>query len=80
MSSKHFNGKEVTDAANEEEIRREILRNVRPRGFYLEPGHQPCLCGPEFIQTTKRRGYSDSVIYAHRCRECSNEFVTYIEG
>lgn len=80
MQSKHFNGKEVTDAASEEELRREIIRNVRPKGFFLEPGHQPCLCGAAHILTTKRGGYSDSIIYTHRCRKCSKEFVTYIEG
>jgi hypothetical protein len=80
MSSKTASSQEANDAASEEELRREIIRNVRPKGYFLEPGHAPCLCGPEFIKTTKRGGYSDSVIYKHRCRECSNEFVTYIEG
>lgn len=80
MSANTANRQERNDAASEEELRREILREIRPKGFFLEPGHRPCSCGAEQIQTTKRGGYSDSVIYKHRCRKCSNKFVTYIEG
>jgi nicotinic acid phosphoribosyltransferase len=48
-------------------------------GFRLDSG-VPCLCSIEAITTSKRRGYSDSLIFTHRCRECGNEFTTWIEG
>jgi hypothetical protein len=48
-------------------------------GFRLDSG-VPCLCAIEAITTSKRRGYSDSLIFTHRCRECGNEFTTWIEG
>jgi hypothetical protein len=68
------------DAETEAERRAEILREIRPKGFYLEPGHQPCLCGAEHIKTRRKRGYSDSLIFYHRCEACGNSFSTYIEG
>lgn len=80
MSTTNGTSQEGIDAETEAEIRAEILREISPKGFYLDPESKPCLCGAKHIRTSKRRGYSDSLIFRHRCRRCSNEFVTYIEG
>jgi hypothetical protein len=48
-------------------------------GFRLDEG-VPCLCSMEAIRTSKRRGYSDSLVFNHHCRECGNRFRTFIEG
>jgi hypothetical protein len=71
MQSTNSNGQEL----GEEHI--EQLRELP--GFRLDAG-VPCLCSIEKITTSKKRGYSDSVIYSHRCDECGNEFTTFIEG
>jgi hypothetical protein len=55
----------------------ELLRQLP--GFRLDSG-TPCLCGIDAISTSKRYGYSDSLIFTHHCRECGNEFTTWIEG
>ena len=55
----------------------ELLRQLP--GFRLDSG-TPCLCGVESITTRKRRAFSDSLIFNHRCRECGNRFTTWIEG
>ena len=60
-----------------DEERIERLRELP--GFSLDAG-KPCLCSIEAITTTKKRGYSDSLIFTHRCSECGNEFTTFIEG
>lgn len=61
------------------EAQRATVEGTTPRGFHWNKG-KPCECGPENISTTSERGYSDFVTYRHRCRECGNEFETYIEG
>jgi hypothetical protein len=69
----------TTNASGQElgEQHKEILRQLP--GFRLDSG-VPCLCGIDAITTSKRRGYSDSLIFTHRCDECGNEFTTFIEG
>jgi len=71
MLSKKASGQERFDRQNG------ILRQVA--GFRLDSG-EPCLCGVEALTTSKKRGYSDSLIFTHRCGECGNEFTTFIEG
>ena len=71
MSSKKASRQERIDQQNE------ILRQVA--GFRLDSG-EPCLCGVEALTMTKKRGYSDSLIFTHQCGECGNEFTTFIEG
>ena len=71
MSSKKTSGQELGEEHTER------LRQLA--GFHLDEG-MPCLCSIESITTSKRRGYSDSLIFTHRCRECGNEFTTWIEG
>ena len=68
----------TNDGAQElDEQQVERLRELP--GFRLDSG-VPCLCSIEAITTSKRRGYSDSLIFTHRCSECGNEFTTFIEG
>jgi nicotinic acid phosphoribosyltransferase len=71
MESTNADGQERT------EQQKEILRQLP--GFRLDSG-EPCLCGTDAITTTKEYGYSDSLIFHHRCGECGNEFTTWIEG
>ena len=71
MSTTNDSGQEL----DEQQINR--LRQLP--GLRLDGG-VPCLCSIEKISTHKRRGYSDSLIFTHRCRECGNEFTTFIEG
>ena len=71
MSTTEDSGQEL----GEQQI--EKLRQVA--GFHLDEG-VPCLCSIESITTTKKRGYSDSAIFTHRCSECGNRFTTWIEG
>ena len=71
MKAKNDSGEKL----GEQQIER--LRQIP--GFRLDAG-MPCLCSIEEITTSKRRGYSDSLIFTHRCRECGNEFTTFIEG
>lgn len=80
MSTTNGTAKDCNDPENDADLRAEILREISPKGFYLDPDSQPCLCGAEHIRTGRKRGYSDSLIFYHRCRRCSNEFRTYIEG
>lgn len=55
----------------------EVLRALP--GFEYNTG-TPCTCGVSFIRTTKERGFSDSLIFHHRCTECGARFSTWIEG
>ena len=71
MSTTNDSGQEL----GEEHIER--LRQLP--GLRLDEG-VPCLCSIKKIATHKRRGYSDSLIFTHRCGECGNEFTTFIEG
>ena len=71
MSTTHTSGQERT------EQQKQLLRELP--GFHLDKG-EPCTCGKEAIQTRSRRGFSDSLIFSHRCTECGNEFTTWIEG
>lgn len=69
----------TTNEDNQELDEQQIDRLRRLPGFRLDSG-VPCLCSIEAISTSKRRGYSDSLIFKHRCCECGNEFTTWIEG
>mgnify|MGYP006914326648 FL=1 len=71
MQAKNDSGQEL----GEQQIER--LRQLP--GFRLDSG-VPCLCSIEAISTSKKRGYSDSLIFTHRCSDCGNEFTTFIEG
>lgn len=71
MSEKTLSSHERTDR------QKAILRELP--GFHLNTG-VPCLCGAAKISTRSRRGYSDSLIFSHRCTACGTEFSTYIEG
>jgi protein-disulfide isomerase-like protein with CxxC motif len=69
-----------TTQASGQELGEEYIERLRQLpGFRLDSG-VPCLCSIEAITTSKRRGYSDSLIFTHRCSECGNEFTTFIEG
>ena len=70
---------EDTNAEIEErtDCRTQILRELP--GFHLNTG-EPCLCGAEHIRTRSKCGYSDSMVFYHRCAECGTEFSTWIEG
>ena len=70
---------EFTNDSGQELDEQQIERLRQLPGFRLDSG-APCLCSIEAITTSKKRGYSDSMIYTHRCRECGNEFTTFIEG
>lgn len=74
MSTNNAQSKERTDR------QQQVLNEIRPKGFFLDPSGEPCVCGAAHIQTTKRRGFSDSLIFKHRCTACGNRFSTYIEG
>jgi nicotinic acid phosphoribosyltransferase len=69
----------TTQASGQELDEQQVDRLRQLPGFRLDSG-VPCLCSIEAITTSKRRGYSDSLIFTHRCRECGNEFTTFIEG
>ncbi len=71
MSEQTLSSQERTDR------RTAILRELP--GFHLNTG-EPCLCGAENISTRSRRGFSDSLVFYHRCRACETEFSTWIEG
>jgi len=71
MTTKPTNSQERT--ARQTAILRELP------GFHLDTG-TPCLCGADNISTRSRRGYSDSLIFSHRCTDCGTTFRTYIEG
>lgn len=70
---------ETKTTTDQERIDRqnEILRQVP--GFRLDTG-EPCLCGVDKLRTSSRMGYSDSVVFTHRCTDCKNTFRTWIEG
>jgi len=69
-----------TTQADDQELTEQHIERLRKLpGFRLDAG-MPCLCSIEAITTTKKRGYSDSLIFTHRCSECGNEFTTFIEG
>jgi len=69
-----------TTQTSGQELGEEHIERLRELpGFRLDAG-MPCLCSIENITTSKRRGYSDSLIFTHQCRECGNEFTTFIEG
>ncbi len=69
----------TTQASGQELDEQQVERLRQLSGFRLDSG-VPCLCSIEAITTSKRRGYSDSLIFTHRCSECGNEFTTFIEG
>jgi len=69
----------TTQASGQELTEQHIERLRELPGFRLDAG-VPCLCSIEAITTSKKRGYSGSMIYTHRCGECGNEFTTFIEG
>jgi len=71
MSEKTLRSQERTDRQTA------ILRELP--GFHLDTG-TPCLCGADKISTRSRRGYSDSMIFSHRCTACGTTFRTFIEG
>lgn len=64
-----------SDGLSKEQLQR--LKEVS--GFRLDSG-TPCTCDLDELSTTKKRGYSDSMIYYHECNACGNEYVTWIEG
>jgi len=69
-----------TKQADSQELTEQHIERLRQLpGFRLDVG-TPCLCSIEAITTTKKRGYSDSLINTHRCDECGNKFTTFIEG
>lgn len=55
------------------------LDGISPMGLHFNKG-LPCECGSEAYSTAKERGYSDSMMYTHTCRECGNVFETWTEG
>jgi hypothetical protein len=57
----------------------DTVNGISPKGFHIDSG-TPCECGSEDYTTTKERGFSDSMIYKHRCGNCGNFFRTFIEG
>jgi len=69
----------TTNDSGQELDEQQINRLRQLSGLRLDEG-VPCLCSIEAITTSKRRGYSDSLIFTHRCGECGNEFTTFIEG
>jgi nicotinic acid phosphoribosyltransferase len=70
---------QTTNDSGQELDEQQIERLHKLPGFRLDSG-VPCLCSIEAITTSKRRGYSDSLIFTHRCSDCGNEFTTFIEG
>lgn len=58
----------------------ETVNGLDSKGLHLEPGDEPCECGPEQVVTYSERGYSDSMVYTHNCGECGRRFQTYTEG
>jgi hypothetical protein len=66
-----------TDRQERTDRQTEILRELP--GFHLDTG-TPCECGADRIKTRTRRGYSDSLIFDHRCTACGSAFSTFIEG
>jgi hypothetical protein len=55
------------------------LSEIPSVGFHINTGG-PCECGGENYRTTKTHGFSDSIVYRHKCQTCGNEFSTWIEG
>jgi hypothetical protein len=57
----------------------DTVNGITPKGFHINDG-EPCECGGDKYVTTKERKYSDSMVYYHHCKECGNDFSTWIEG
>lgn len=57
----------------------DTINSITPRGFHLNKG-EPCECGGNNYSTSKKKSYSDYMTYYHSCKNCGNEFSTYIEG
>lgn len=66
-------GKSLTEAECE------TVNGISPTGLHIDSG-RPCDCGPEPYSTTKKRAFSDSMVYKHHCTECGNRFTTWTEG
>jgi len=62
------------------EAQLETMNGTSSGGVSFNKGN-PCECGTEADTTTTRsRGYSDSMVYKHKCNECGARWETWTEG
>lgn len=61
------------------ELQKQTANELSPCGLEVLEG-EPCECGGEAYNTSKSHGYSDTIVYNHRCSECGNRWKTWTEG